>query len=59
MYKIFKDDISVFYKTDTHINLKGNCIIYKTFVDKINQLFHLNIDTKNITLNEKITNLVT
>jgi hypothetical protein len=39
-----------FYKTDTHINLNGCYIIYRAFVDKINQLFGLSITKKECTI---------
>ena len=40
----------VFYKTDTHMNLKGCIQIYYAFINKVNQLFNLNIVPKNINL---------
>jgi hypothetical protein len=42
-YKILKDETDTYYKTDTHINLKGNYIIYNEFINRINILFNLNI----------------
>lgn len=31
----------VFYKTDTHLNLKGAYIVYANFINKINKLFNM------------------
>ena len=45
---IFEKD--VFYKTDTHMNLNGMVIIYNHFIDKVNNLFNLNIVKKSINL---------
>lgn len=52
-YIYLKDQIDCYYKTDTHINLKGLHIIYQHFIDKINNLFNLNIEKKNINIIEK------
>ena len=41
-YEFIKDVDDCFYKTDTHINLKGNYIIYKEFIKSINKLYNLN-----------------
>lgn len=60
-HDILKDELETYYKTDTHINLKGNYIIYKHFIYKINQLFNLNFPTKIINLQssncDSLTNL--
>ena len=59
-YKFLKNENDTYYKTDTHINLKGNYIIYINFINKINNLFNLNIKPKNITILHKcceLTNL--
>lgn len=53
-YVFLKDKVDHYYKTDTHINLKGNYIIYENFVDKINELFNLNITKKQIIIQEQI-----
>jgi hypothetical protein len=39
-----------FYKTDTHMNLKGCVNIYNAFVNKVNKIFNLNIVSKKINL---------
>jgi hypothetical protein len=51
-YIFLKDQIDCYYKTDTHINFKGNYIIYHHFIDKINNSFNLNIGKKNINITE-------
>jgi hypothetical protein len=47
-YKILKNETDTYYKTDTHINLKGNYMIYNEFINRINNLFNLNITPKTI-----------
>lgn len=46
----FLKNLDTYYKTDTHINNKGALIIYNLFIDKINDLFNLNIIKKEYTL---------
>jgi len=43
-YQILKDVDDTYYKTDTHINNKGALIMFNEFVNKINNLFNLNIN---------------
>jgi hypothetical protein len=45
-YNILVNIDDTYYKTDTHINLNGNYLIYLHFIDKINELFKLNIVKK-------------
>lgn len=52
-YDVLKNEDDVYYKTDTHINIKGNYIVYKYFIEKFNQLYNLNIEPKEITLLSK------
>lgn len=52
-YDILKDKEDVYYKTDTHINMNGSYIVYKYFIEKINKLFNLNIQAKEIKLLNK------
>ena len=47
-YEYLKDIEDTFYKTDTHINLKGAYIIYDQFIKKINELFNLNTIMRHI-----------
>jgi len=53
-YPILKDKLDTYYKTDTHINLKGNYIIYLNFINKIKNLYNLEVEERNIVLKEKI-----
>jgi hypothetical protein len=49
-YNILKNEEDTYYKTDTHINLKGNYIVYKKFIEKANELYNLNLIPKQINL---------
>jgi hypothetical protein len=53
-YNILKNIEEPFFKTDTHINFKGAYIIYKNFVNKINEIFNLNIDIIDINIQKQI-----
>jgi len=55
-YIVLNNYQNTFYKTDTHINLNGAYIIYSTFVEKINALFHMNIIKKDIEIKNKLVN---
>lgn len=44
-YHFLKDVDDSCYKTDTHINNKGSLIIFNEFINKIKDLFNLNINT--------------
>lgn len=46
LYEILNYESDVYYKTDTHINVKGNCIVYKYFIEVLNSILHLNIKIK-------------
>lgn len=46
----------VFYKTDTHLNLKGAYIVYVNFINKINKLFNLKVICKSANLYFKDVN---
>jgi hypothetical protein len=50
-YNILVNTDDTYYKTDTHINLNGNYLIYLHFIDKINELFKLNIIKKEYKIN--------
>lgn len=52
-YVQLKDQSNTYYKTDTHINLKGNYIIYKNFIERANNLYNLNLVTKHINIQSK------
>jgi hypothetical protein len=58
-YDLLKDEEDVYYKTDTHINLKGNYIIYKNFIEKVNEIYNLNLNIKNIKILSKSCHLNT
>jgi len=58
-YNALKNEDDTYYKTDTHINLKGNYIIYKQFINRINKLFDLNINKRNINILHKNCELST
>ena len=53
LYDILKDEKDVYYKTDTHINLKGNYIAYKYFIETINQQYNLQLIPKKLNLTVK------
>jgi hypothetical protein len=50
-YEILKDTNNSFYKTDTHINLRGNYMIYLEFIKKANENFNLDLKSKQIKIN--------
>jgi len=52
-YEYLKDETDVYYKTDTHINLKGNYIIYKKFIEKVNELYLFNLNVEYINIEKK------
>jgi hypothetical protein len=58
-YEILKDELDVYYKTDAHINLKGNYIVYKYFINILNSKLNLNIIPKDIILDVKNCELKT
>jgi hypothetical protein len=45
-YEILKNENDVYYKTDTHINLKGAYIMYCNFIKEVNKIFNLGIVQK-------------
>lgn len=49
-YDLLKNEEHMFYKTDTHITLKANYIVYLEFIQKIKTLFGLNIKYTTIHL---------
>jgi len=49
-YNIIKDTTEVFYKTDTHMNLKGCILILNASIERFNKLFDYNISTVNPTI---------
>ena len=59
LYKYMSTNDDLYYKTDTHINLKGNYITYQIFINKINEMFYFNITPKNIIIKKQICELST
>jgi hypothetical protein len=47
-YEILKDLDDSYYKTDTHINIKGAYLVYCNFVKNINNLYNLKIPINNL-----------
>ena len=52
-YEYLKDENDVYYKTDAHINLKGGYIVYKKFIEKVNELFNWNLEVEIINIEVK------
>jgi hypothetical protein len=50
LYDILKNEEDIYYKTDTHINIKGNYIVYKFFIEIINKRLKLNLKYKHLDL---------
>jgi len=50
LYNFLDINDDLYYKTDTHINFKGNYLVYNIFVDKINKKFNFNITPKKIVI---------
>lgn len=57
--EILQFEQDVYYKTDTHINIKGNYIVYKYFIEILNSRLNVNIIPKHIELNIKSCELKT
>lgn len=53
MYDVLKNENDIYYKTDTHINMKGSYIVYKHFIENLNKIHNLNIKPKTINLLSK------
>jgi hypothetical protein len=52
-YPILKDTSDIFYKTDTHMNLKGCYLVYCEFIKKINILYTLNLLVKPVKIEQR------
>lgn len=50
LYEILKDESDIYYKTDTHINVKGNYIVYRYFIKQLNKILNINITPINLDL---------
>lgn len=55
-YEVIGDDVETFYKTDTHMNMKGAVKVYCEFVKKINSLFKLDLIEKKFSIESRIVN---
>jgi hypothetical protein len=42
-YEVLKNEDDIFYKTDTHINLKGNYIVYNYFADNVKKILNIEL----------------
>jgi hypothetical protein len=49
-YDILQNVSDAYYKTDTHINIKGAYEIYLDFINKINEMYKLDIISKKINI---------
>lgn len=56
-YDLLRNYENTYYKTDTHINIKGAYLVYKYFIHKLNEIFNLNMQSKEISLNKKVCEL--
>jgi hypothetical protein len=45
--------LDTFYKTDTHMNFHGACVVYSVGMDKIRKLFQLPVESISITIQRK------
>ena len=52
-YHALKDETTVYYKTDSHINIKGSYIVYKLFIDKIKEIYNIDVCKQEIHIKEK------
>ena len=52
-YEVLHKEKNTYYKTDTHINLYGNYLVYQQFVEKANSLYGLHLHAKSATLQQK------
>jgi hypothetical protein len=49
---VLKNEEDVFYKTDTHINLKGAYFIYCHFIDKVREKFNITVEKRKIVIHK-------
>jgi hypothetical protein len=56
---VLKDVSNIFYKTDSHINLKGSILMYYSFLEKIKKLFQIEVQPVNLTVQEKVVSSLT
>jgi hypothetical protein len=53
LYEVLQSETDIYYKTDTHINTKGNYIVYQHFIKVLNSRLNLNITPKILELKSK------
>lgn len=54
-YQFLEFQNEIFYKTDTHMNLKGTLKVYYNFIKKANTLYNLNLECKHDIILQKKT----
>ena len=54
-YESLKNEDDTFYKTDTHINLKGNYLVYNFFADSLKKILNIEIPKVDISNLQKKT----
>ena len=59
LYEILQNETDIYYKTDTHINLKGNYIVYKYFIETLNVKLGVNVEPTHIEFEVKPCELKT
>jgi hypothetical protein len=52
-YDIIKNENDIYYKTDTHMTLKGTYLILKNFIDLLNKNYSFKININDIQLQKK------
>jgi len=52
-YDVIKNDNDIYYKTDTHMTLKGTYLILKNFIETLNKVYLFQIDFDDIKLEKK------
>ena len=53
LFEVLKNETDTYYKTDTHINLKGNYIVYKYFINVLNSRLNANFNYKKLSFDVK------
>ena len=59
-YHTLNNETDTYYKTDSHINMKGSYLVYKYFINKINEIYNLNVTPREVNILSKecvLTNL--
>lgn len=53
-YDVLKSEPDTYYKTDSHINVKGSYMVYRYFISKLRDIFGLDICPREIMLHSKV-----